>query len=132
MPKWRDVNSPADFSEIMDALKITPVIKYLVALESSQGIVRASPGFMQLKTIHGFQGLSGSPSVVQTLTSVLCHQPLHQPRVLSEIADLGWEANKGESMPLHMSPLLFIWWLSSTASSVTCDTLAHAALGLKI
>lgn len=40
------MNSPADFGEIMDALKITPVIKYLAALESSQGIVRALPGFM--------------------------------------------------------------------------------------
>lgn len=134
MPRRRHVNSPADFGEIMDALKITPVIKYLAALESSQGIVRALPGFMQPQTPRGSQGLFCSPGVVQMLMAVLCHQPLRQPDFLSETADLGWETNKGESLALHVS-LLFFWWISSTArlaGSVTCGALADAASGLDI
>lgn len=128
------MNSPTDFSGIMDAIKITSVIKYLAALKSSQGFLRASAGFLQPKALCGFQGLICSPSVVQMLTAMLCHRPLQQPGFISETTDLGWEADKGESMALHVS-LLFFWWMSSTArlaGSVTCDALADAASGLQI
>lgn len=50
------MNSPTDFSVIMDAIKIIPVIKYLAALKSSEGFLRASSGCLQPKALGGFQG----------------------------------------------------------------------------
>lgn len=114
MPKWRGVNSPTDFCGIVDAIKIVPVIKYLAALKSSRGFLRASPGFLEPKALGGFQGLICSPSVLLMLTAMLCHWPSQQPDLISETTDLGWEAARGESTALHVS-LLFFWWVSSTA-----------------
>lgn len=108
MPKLRDVNSPTDFSGIVDAIKIIAVIKYLVALKSSKGFLRASPGFLEPRVLGGFQGLICSPSVVQMLKAMLCHCPPQQPDFISETTDLGWEAARGGSMALHVS-FLFFW-----------------------
>lgn len=128
------MNSPTDFSGIMDAIKIIPVIKHLAALKSSRGFLRASPAFLQPKALGGFQGLICSPCVVQMLTAMLCHWPPQQPNFIPEIAGLGWEAGQGESTALHVS-LLFSWWMSSTArvaGSVASDVQADAASGLQI
>lgn len=72
--------------------------------------------------------------MVRVLMAVLCHQPLLQPDLLSETADVGWGTSKGESTALHVS-LLFFWWVSGTtglAGSMTNHSWADQLRGLSL